>query len=92
MSRALDINLRLVSFNQTLGCLRKTPLVGVLRRQPSVWLNETNPRKFKKKITTTDYENWLKNTNVAADKKTIKGSSVFSGRPFYYSIVSFSIL
>ena len=33
--------------NQTLGCLRKNPtseslsLVGVLRRQPSVWLNET---------------------------------------------------
>uniref|UniRef100_A0A8W8I196 Uncharacterized protein n=1 Tax=Magallana gigas TaxID=29159 RepID=A0A8W8I196_MAGGI len=35
-------------------------------------------KKFKKKITTTDYENWLKNTNVAADKKTIKDETDFS--------------
>ena len=37
------ISKALVSFNQTLGCLRKTPTsVGVLQRQPSVWLNETS--------------------------------------------------
>ena len=41
-SRSVSCVEFLVSFNQTLGCLRKTPtLVGVLRRQPSVWLSET---------------------------------------------------
>lgn len=31
----------IVSFNQTVDCLRKSPLVGDLRRQPSVWLNKS---------------------------------------------------
>ncbi|XP_011434517.1 uncharacterized protein LOC128177173 isoform X1 [Crassostrea angulata] len=39
-------------------------------------------KKFKKKITTTDYENWLKNTNVAADKKTIKDKEITEDKDF----------
>ena len=38
--KSIYICMSMVSFNQTLDCLRKSPLVRDLPRQPSVWLNE----------------------------------------------------